>query len=229
MVTAEEQWNWLEVHRLGLLSPPFSSPVNTAHHDVHSRKSRQQQQQQLELEEEPPLEEPAVTAWAIPVQEEEPRGFSEERGISRRGDTERKEEAMPENGRAEAEQLCRRDLRPSSCFDGMEPSSNNGAGRVGGDGKGGSGNDEKPPPPPPTAAFGDLFRFADALDYILMAVGTVGAIVHGCSLPVFLRFFANLVHSFGSNADDPELMVHQVIKVAAALYPLPPHYKNGHL
>ncbi|CAA7390833.1 unnamed protein product [Spirodela intermedia] len=94
----------------------------------------------------------------------------------------------------------------------MEPSSNNGAGKVGGDGKGGSGNDEKPLPPPPTAAFGDLFRFADALDYILMAVGTVGAIVHGCSLPVFLRFFANLVNSFGSNADDPELMVHQVSK-----------------
>ena len=35
--------------------------------------------------------------------------------------------------------------------------------------------------------FGELFRFADGLDYILMAIGTVGAFVHGCSLPLFLQ------------------------------------------
>uniref|UniRef100_A0A453RTZ4 ABC transmembrane type-1 domain-containing protein n=1 Tax=Aegilops tauschii subsp. strangulata TaxID=200361 RepID=A0A453RTZ4_AEGTS len=60
----------------------------------------------------------------------------------------------------------------------------------------------------------DLFRFADGLDRVLMAVGTLGALVHGCSLPVFLRFFADLVDSFGSHADDPDTMVRLVVKYA---------------
>ncbi|WVZ91622.1 hypothetical protein U9M48_037768 [Paspalum notatum var. saurae] len=47
-----------------------------------------------------------------------------------------------------------------------------------------------------------------------MLVGTLGALVHGCSLPVFLRFFADLVDSFGSHADDPDTMVRLVVKYA---------------
>ncbi|KAF7101533.1 hypothetical protein CFC21_102845 [Triticum aestivum] len=74
--------------------------------------------------------------------------------------------------------------------------------------------DEKPPPPAPAAALRDLFRFADGLDRVLMAVGTLGALVHGCSLPVFLRFFADLVDSFGSHADDPDTMVRLVVRYA---------------
>lgn len=74
--------------------------------------------------------------------------------------------------------------------------------------------DEKPPPPAPAAALRDLFRFADGLDRVLMAVGTLGALVHGCSLPVFLRFFADLVDSFGSHADDTDTMVRLVVKYA---------------
>ncbi|KAL2587482.1 hypothetical protein AAZV13_13G113800 [Glycine max] len=62
--------------------------------------------------------------------------------------------------------------------------------------------------------FGELFRFADGLDYILMAIGTVGAFVHGCSLPLFLRFFADLVNSFGSNANDLDKMTQEVVKYA---------------
>ncbi|KAG1361415.1 ABC transporter B family member 1 [Cocos nucifera] len=79
---------------------------------------------------------------------------------------------------------------------------------------GGGGEDEKPAPPAPAVGFGELFRFADGLDCILMAIGTAGAVVHGCSLPVFLRFFADLVNSFGSNSDDPDTMVRQVVKYA---------------
>ncbi|GMP61192.1 hypothetical protein CsSME_00023745 [Camellia sinensis var. sinensis] len=52
------------------------------------------------------------------------------------------------------------------------------------------------------------------LDYVLMAIGTVGAIVHGSSLPPFLRFFADLVNSFGSNANNIDKMTHEVIKYA---------------
>ncbi|XP_019455931.1 PREDICTED: ABC transporter B family member 1 [Lupinus angustifolius] len=62
--------------------------------------------------------------------------------------------------------------------------------------------------------FVSLFRFADGLDYILMAIGTVGAVVHGCSLPLFLRFFADLVNSFGSNANDVNKMTQEVVKYA---------------
>lgn len=62
--------------------------------------------------------------------------------------------------------------------------------------------------------FYKLFAFADSLDYCLMAVGTLGAIVHGSSLPVFLRFFASLVNSFGSNTGNPEKMMQEVLKYA---------------
>lgn len=65
----------------------------------------------------------------------------------------------------------------------------------------------------PAVGFGELFRFADGLDYILMTIGTVGAIVHGCSLPLFLRFFADLVNSFGSNANNLDKMTQEVVKV----------------
>lgn len=74
--------------------------------------------------------------------------------------------------------------------------------------------DEKPGPAMPTASMAELFRFADGLDCILMAIGTAGAIVHGCSLPIFLRFFADLVNSFGSNADNPDKMMQEVLKVS---------------
>ncbi|XP_024024823.1 ABC transporter B family member 1 [Morus notabilis] len=62
--------------------------------------------------------------------------------------------------------------------------------------------------------FGELFRFADGLDYVLMTIGSVGAIVHGCSLPLFLRFFADLVNSFGSNANNVDKMMQEVLKYA---------------
>ncbi|KAG7573886.1 ABC transporter type 1 transmembrane domain superfamily [Arabidopsis suecica] len=83
-----------------------------------------------------------------------------------------------------------------------------------------------PLPPPPTlveepkkaeirgVAFKELFRFADGLDYVLMGIGSVGAFVHGCSLPLFLRFFADLVNSFGSNANNVDKMMEEVLKYA---------------
>ncbi|KAG2296435.1 hypothetical protein Bca52824_043104 [Brassica carinata] len=63
-------------------------------------------------------------------------------------------------------------------------------------------------------AFKELFRFADGLDYVLMTIGSVGAFVHGCSLPLFLRFFADLVNSFGSNANNVDKMMQEVLKYA---------------
>lgn len=79
---------------------------------------------------------------------------------------------------------------------------------------GGGGEEEKLAPQSPTMGFSELFRFTDGLNCILMAIGTAGAIVHGCSHLVFLHFFADHVNSFGSNSNDPDTMVHQVVKYA---------------
>lgn len=55
-----------------------------------------------------------------------------------------------------------------------------------------------------------LFAFADPLDYFLMFLGTVGAAVHGCALPVFFLFFGKLLNGFGSYAAQPEKMANIV-------------------
>ncbi|CAI0469186.1 unnamed protein product [Linum tenue] len=81
-----------------------------------------------------------------------------------------------------------------------------GGGRVAGDGGEKTGKVT-------AVGFKELFRFADGLDYVLMGIGSVGAFVHGCSLPLFLRFFADLVNSFGSNANDMDKMTQEVLKL----------------
>ncbi|KAL2933286.1 ABC transporter B family member 1 [Bienertia sinuspersici] len=88
----------------------------------------------------------------------------------------------------------------------MEAADNNGNGKKEGT--------EKPKEGPPAVGFKELFRFADNLDCILMAIGSLGAFVHGCALPLFLRFFADLVNSFGSYADNPDKMMQEVLKYA---------------
>ncbi|KAL0309675.1 UNVERIFIED_CONTAM: ABC transporter B family member 1 [Sesamum radiatum] len=82
------------------------------------------------------------------------------------------------------------------------------------DGKKDGGAEPEKPGSPPPVGLGELFRFADGLDYVLMTIGSVGAIVHGSSLPLFLRFFADLVNSFGSNANDVDKMTQEVLKYA---------------
>ncbi|KAK9058807.1 hypothetical protein SSX86_023650 [Deinandra increscens subsp. villosa] len=65
-----------------------------------------------------------------------------------------------------------------------------------------------------SVGFKELFRFADRLDHVLMGIGTIGAFVHGCSLPIFLRFFADLVNSFGSNSNNIDKMSEEVLRYA---------------
>lgn len=55
-----------------------------------------------------------------------------------------------------------------------------------------------------------LFAFADPLDYFLIFLGTLGAAVHGCALPVFFLFFGKLLNGFGSYANQPEKMANIV-------------------
>lgn len=44
-----------------------------------------------------------------------------------------------------------------------------------------------------------LFRFADRLDFLLMALGFFGAAANGAAMPVFSIIFGNLLNSFGFN------------------------------
>ncbi|KAG2680302.1 hypothetical protein I3760_11G094100 [Carya illinoinensis] len=57
-----------------------------------------------------------------------------------------------------------------------------------------------------------LFTFADFYDYILMAIGSVGACVHGASVPVFFIFFGKLINVIGMAYLFPKEASHKVAK-----------------
>ncbi|KAI3462943.1 hypothetical protein Pfo_019606 [Paulownia fortunei] len=62
--------------------------------------------------------------------------------------------------------------------------------------------------------FYQLFSFADKYDCILMISGSVGAIIHGSSMPVFFLLFGEMVNGFGKNQMDLHKMTHEVAKYA---------------
>ncbi|KAK7286924.1 hypothetical protein RJT34_22287 [Clitoria ternatea] len=66
---------------------------------------------------------------------------------------------------------------------------------------------------PETVPFHKLFTFADAIDILLMAVGTIGAFGNGLGLPFMTLLFAQVIDSFGSNQGSPN-MLEQVSKVS---------------
>eukprot|EP00271_Cylindrocystis_brebissonii_P007435 TRINITY_DN20981_c0_g1_i1.p1 TRINITY_DN20981_c0_g1~~TRINITY_DN20981_c0_g1_i1.p1 ORF type:complete len:1281 (-),score=259.90 TRINITY_DN20981_c0_g1_i1:445-4287(-) len=57
-------------------------------------------------------------------------------------------------------------------------------------------------PPAPSVSFFKLFAFADTQDYLLMALGTFGAVVHGAALPTFFLFFGKLINNLGNQEID---------------------------
>lgn len=61
--------------------------------------------------------------------------------------------------------------------------------------------------------FYQLFAFADKYDYLLMTTGSLGAIVHGSSMPVFFLLFGEMVNGFGKNQFDLHKMTDEVSKV----------------
>ncbi|KAG5527475.1 hypothetical protein RHGRI_028388 [Rhododendron griersonianum] len=65
-----------------------------------------------------------------------------------------------------------------------------------------------------SVAFYELFMFADKYDWFLMVFGTMGAIVHGSSLPVFFFLFGEMINGFGKNQSDFNAMMHEVSKCA---------------
>ena len=72
---------------------------------------------------------------------------------------------------------------------------------------------EKKAEPSDAVPLYQLFSFADPFDYLLMAIGTVGAIAHGAALPVFFLFFGKLLNGFGANSNNPHQAAHVVAKV----------------
>nr|DAD17830.1 TPA_asm: hypothetical protein HUJ06_019293 [Nelumbo nucifera] len=72
--------------------------------------------------------------------------------------------------------------------------------------------DEKDEKKPQKVPFSKLFSFADFWDYVLMFLGSVGACVHGASVPVFFIFFGKLINIIGIGYLFPELVSHKVGK-----------------
>ncbi|KAH8483706.1 hypothetical protein Peur_063998 [Populus x canadensis] len=62
--------------------------------------------------------------------------------------------------------------------------------------------------------FYQLFSFADEYDWLLMISGSIGAIIHGSSMPVFFLLFGEMVNGFGKNQSDLYKMTHEVSKYA---------------
>ena len=58
-----------------------------------------------------------------------------------------------------------------------------------------------------------LFAFADSYDYLLMFLGSVGACIHGASVPVFFIFFGKLINIIGLAYLFPKEASHKVAKV----------------
>lgn len=63
--------------------------------------------------------------------------------------------------------------------------------------------------------FFKLFSFADKYDYVLMTSGSIGALIHGSSMPVFFLLFGQMVNGFGKNQSDLTKMTHEVSKVCS--------------
>lgn len=61
---------------------------------------------------------------------------------------------------------------------------------------------ERDEPPPPSVPFFRLFAYADALDWLLMVVGSIAAAVHGAALPVYLYVLGRIINLFGQYQQD---------------------------
>lgn len=74
-----------------------------------------------------------------------------------------------------------------------------------------SSTDEKPFP------FLGLLCYADAVDWLLMALGTVGSIIHGMAFPIGYLLLGKALDAYGTNINDQEGMVHALYKVVFSI------------
>ncbi|CAM6066453.1 unnamed protein product [Sphagnum tenellum] len=59
-----------------------------------------------------------------------------------------------------------------------------------------------------------LFSFADRIDCMLMVAGTLGALAHGISVPVFFIFFSRLINDLGHSFGDVKRQTKEVSNVS---------------
>lgn len=64
----------------------------------------------------------------------------------------------------------------------------------------------------PFSFFG-LLCYADMMDWHLMALGTIGSIIHGMAFPVGYLLLGKALDAFGTNINDQEGMVRALYKV----------------
>ncbi|XP_059669405.1 ABC transporter B family member 19-like [Cornus florida] len=64
-----------------------------------------------------------------------------------------------------------------------------------------------------TLPFSKLLSYADALDWTLMALGTLGSIVHGLAQPIGYLLLGKALNAFGANINDTDAMVAALYKV----------------
>lgn len=66
-----------------------------------------------------------------------------------------------------------------------------------------------------TVPFCKLFSFADSWDYLLMFVGTIGAVGNGVSMPLMTIIIGDTIDAFGGNVNTKQI-VHEVSKVTTS-------------
>lgn len=64
-----------------------------------------------------------------------------------------------------------------------------------------------------TLPFHKLLSYADALDWTLMALGTLGSVVHGMALPLGYLLLGKALNAYGDNIKQTDAMVHALYKV----------------
>lgn len=74
-----------------------------------------------------------------------------------------------------------------------------------------------------TVPFYKLFAFADLTDYVLMIVGTIGAVGNGICMPLMTILFGDLLNSFGQNQNNDDV-VSVVSKVCCTKFTAFLHY-----
>lgn len=67
-------------------------------------------------------------------------------------------------------------------------------------------------------AFQKLFSYADSLDWILMALGILGSVVHGMAQPIGYLLLGKALDAFGQNINDFDAMVVSLKKVYFYLF-----------
>lgn len=66
-------------------------------------------------------------------------------------------------------------------------------------------------------AFRQLLSYADAWDWVMMAAGTLGSVIHGLAQPIGYYLLGKALDAYGNNISDTEAMVKALKQVSLNL------------